>query len=45
MLIFNSTIHNLWGRVLVKYPETRIRSLPSPDDGYIKDMMSVVYRS
>jgi hypothetical protein len=39
MLIFNLTVHNLWGRVLTKYPEDR--TFPCVDDGYIKARMSV----
>ena len=39
MLIFNLTIHNLWGRVLAKYPQAR--ALAYADDGYIKARMSV----
>jgi hypothetical protein len=45
MLIFNLTIHNLWGRVLTKYPQARtLRWLYKgyADDGYIKARMSVV---
>ncbi len=37
MLIFNLTIHHLWGRVLVKYPQ--VRSLPYLDDGYISHLV------
>jgi hypothetical protein len=39
MLIFNLTVHNLWGRVLAKYPQAR--ALAYADDGYIKARMSV----
>jgi hypothetical protein len=39
MLIFNLTIHHLWGRVLAKYPLAR--ALAYADDGYIKARMSV----
>ena len=39
MLIFNLTIHHLWGRVLVKFQETRV--VPYVDDGYIKGKLSV----
>ncbi len=39
MLIFNLTIHHLWGRVLAKFQETRVISYD--DDGYIKDKLSV----
>ena len=34
MLIFNLTIHHLWGRVLAKFPEAR--AIAYADDGYIK---------
>ena len=39
MLIFNLTIHNLWGRVLEKLQE--VRTVVYVDDGYIKSKMSV----
>jgi hypothetical protein len=39
MLIFNLTIHHLWGRVLTKFQETR--SVAYADDGYIKVKLSV----
>jgi hypothetical protein len=39
MLIFNLTIHHLWGHVLAKYPQDRV--LTYADDGYIKARMSV----
>jgi hypothetical protein len=39
MLIFNLTIHNVLGRVLTKYPQSR--ALAYGDDGYIKARMSV----
>jgi hypothetical protein len=39
MLIFNLTIHHLWGRVLAKYPQ--VRALEYTDDGYIKTKLSV----
>jgi hypothetical protein len=39
MLIFNLTIHHLWGRVLAKYPQ--VRALEYADDGYIKAKLSV----
>jgi hypothetical protein len=39
MLIFNLTIHNLWGRVLTNYPQ--VRPLAYADNGYIKTRMSV----
>jgi hypothetical protein len=34
MLIFNLTIHHLWGRVLTKFKEAR--AVAYSDDGYIK---------
>ncbi len=37
MLIFNLTIHHLWGHVLAKYPQVREYT----DDGYIKSKLSV----
>ena len=37
MLIFNLTIHHLWGRVLEKFQEARAIA----DDGYIKAKLSV----
>jgi hypothetical protein len=39
MLIFNLTIHHLWGRVLGKFQEDRVRVYV--DDGYIKTKLSV----
>ena len=39
MLVFNLTIHHLWGRVLAIYPEAR--AVAYADDGYIKGMLSV----
>jgi hypothetical protein len=39
MLIFNLTIHHLWGRVLVKFPEAR--TIAYADDGYIKAKLSI----
>ncbi len=39
MLIFNLTIHHLWDRVLVKFPEAR--AIPYADDGYIKTKLSI----
>jgi hypothetical protein len=39
MLIFNLTIHHLWGRVLGKFQETRV--VGYADDGYIKVKLSV----
>ena len=39
MLIFNLTIHNLWGRVLAKFQKTR--TVAYADDGYIKGKLSV----
>ncbi len=42
MLIFNLIIHNLWGRVLVKFQEAR--AVAYVDDEYIKGKLSVVLR-
>ena len=39
MLIFNLTIHHLWGRVLAKFQETRVMTYA--DGGYIKVKLSV----
>jgi hypothetical protein len=39
MIIFNLTIHHLWGRVLTKFQETRV--VACVDDGYIKAKLSV----
>jgi hypothetical protein len=39
MLIFNLTIHHLWGRVLAKFPEAR--AIAYTDDGYIKAKLSI----
>ena len=39
MLIFNLTIHHLWGRVLAKFQESR--AIAYADDGYIKAKLSV----
>ncbi len=39
MLIFNLTIHNLWGRVLAKFQEAR--AVAYADDGYIKAKLSL----
>jgi hypothetical protein len=39
MLIFNLTIHNLWGRVLEKFQESRSNGYP--DDGYMKGKLSI----
>jgi hypothetical protein len=39
MLIFNLTIHHLWGRVLAKFQEDR--TITYADDGYIKGKLSV----
>ena len=41
MLIFNLTIHNLWGRVLAKFQEAR--AIAYADDGYIKGRFSVAF--
>ena len=40
MLIFNLTIHHLWGRVVPKFQETRV--VIYTDNGYIKTKLSVV---
>jgi hypothetical protein len=42
MLIFNLTIHNLWGRVLVKFKEVRV--VVYSDDEYIKGKLSVTFQ-
>ena len=39
MLIFNLTLHHLWGRVLPKFQEARV--VTYTDDGYIKVKLSV----
>ena len=39
MLVFNLSIHHLWGRVLSKFQETR--TVTYTDDGYIKGKLSV----
>jgi hypothetical protein len=39
MLIYNLTVHNLWGRVLAKFQEGR--AIAYADDGYIKAKLSV----
>jgi hypothetical protein len=39
MIIFNLTIHHLWGRVLAKFQEARV--VAYADDGYIKTKLSV----
>jgi len=39
MLIFNLTIHHLWGRVLAKFQEARV--IVYADDGYIKAKLIV----
>ena len=39
MLLFNLTIHHLWGRVLTRFPEAR--AIAYADDGYIKANLSV----
>ena len=39
MLVFNLTIHHLWGRVLEKFPEAR--AIAYADDGYIKGKLSL----
>ena len=38
MLIFNLTIHHLWGRVLEKFQEAR--AVADADDGYIKGKLA-----
>ncbi len=40
MLIFNLTVHHIWGRVLAKFQG--VRSVVYTDDGYIKVKLSVV---
>ena len=37
MLIFNLTIHHVWGRVLAKFQEARV--IVYTDDGYIKSKL------
>ena len=39
MLIFNLSVHNLWGRVLAKFQETR--AIAYADDAYVKGKLSV----
>jgi len=39
MLIFNLTVHHLWGRVLAKFEEARV--IAYADDDYIKTKLSV----
>jgi hypothetical protein len=39
MLLFNLTVHHLWGRVSTKFQEARATAYT--DDGYIKDKLSV----
>jgi hypothetical protein len=39
MLIFNLTVHHIWGRVLPKFQGTR--TVAYADDGYIEGKMSV----
>jgi hypothetical protein len=39
MLIFNLTIHHLWGRVVAKFQEAR--AIAYADDGYIKAKLSI----
>ena len=39
MLVFNLTIHHLWGRVLEKFPEAR--AVSNADDRYIKGKLSL----
>ncbi len=40
MLIFNLTVHHIWGRVLAKFQGAR--AVAYTDDGYIKGKLSVV---
>ena len=40
MLIFNLTVHHIWGRVLAKFQGAR--AVAYADDGYIKGKLSVV---
>ena len=42
MLIFNLTIHHLWGRVLAKFQEPR--TIPFSDDEYIPVKLSVSFQ-
>jgi hypothetical protein len=42
MLVFNLTIHHLWGRVLEKFPEAR--AVAYADDGYIKGKLSLALK-
>ena len=42
MLIFNLTIHHVWGRVLTKFSEAR--AVAYADDGYIKGKLSVTFQ-
>ncbi len=42
MLVFNLTIHHLWGRLLAKFAEAR--AVAYADDGYIKGKLSVALR-
>ena len=39
MLIFNLTVHNLWGRVLAKFQE--VRAIAYEDNEYIKGRLRV----
>ena len=39
MLIFNLTVHHIWGQVLAKFQGSRV--VAYPDDGYIKGKLSV----
>jgi hypothetical protein len=38
MLIFNLTVHHIWGRVLVKFQG--VRAVSYADDGYTKGKLS-----
>jgi hypothetical protein len=40
MLIFNLTVHHIWGRVLAKFQGAR--AVTYADDGYIKGKLSDV---
>jgi hypothetical protein len=43
ILIFNLTIHHLWGHVVAKYPETL--AITYADDGYMKAKLSVALQA
>ena len=42
MLVFCLTVHHLWGKVLVRFPDSR--TVAYTDDGYIKSKLSVALR-